>query len=708
MMKRNNILMGLFLGLSLLFACEDDSNRPETAGYIELGVSKNVEVVTRAVDVQSQSLAVDICVGANDSVVKHFSDYNDMAGKRILLDVGTYKVKVSSDISATGKMVFEKPSFYGEKTGVTVKAGVTTPVSVECRLNCVKVTTEFTKPVQSKFSSCTAKISDGNGYLEYGMNETRAGYYQPGYLLVDLTVANQEGMEFKMSKLIEKTEERDHYHLIFDLVESGDNNSGMNFDISIETDPTNDENHTVTIPLPETGYKQDPPVIDVTGVDADGILSLDKGDPASMSVNITSEYIGLNTVSMLVTSALFEGEEIPSVLDLMNLSDAGKEKLEKVGFVPVVSEDKSTCQLDFNTLITNLPGGTHTFVIAARDALGHEAVRTITIQVNLQVMTHPVVESEVWAHYATLRGYVKNASETDKKNYKFQYKESLESTWQDVTGDVTVSPGASSNITQVVTHLKPGTEYEYRLVEGDSPVDGSETFTTEEAAVLPGGNFDDKNNGPWNITDKMDNPSTFWSSGNNSFARDLATEKVDEGRSVAYLKSAWKVIKFAAGNAFTGRFTLHGMEGGTVTLGKKFSSRPSSLKGKYKYNSKKVDHGGNKIENGVQDKCAIYIVLLTEPIGVNTTDSKTLDIKSYFKDKIVAISELPDEMSGSTEGYQNFELVLDYKMPDIKSIYLGIMCTSSKYGDYFQGAEDSELYIDDFELVYDQAPGSAE
>jgi len=691
--------MGLFLGLSLLFACEDDSNRPETAGYIELGVSKNVEVVTRAVDVQSQSLAVDICVGANDSVVKHFSDYNDMAGKRILLDVGTYKVKVSSDISATGKMVFEKPSFYGEKTGVTVKAGVTTPVSVECRLNCVKVTTEFTKPVQSKFSSCTAKISDGNGYLEYGMNETRAGYYQPGYLLVDLTVANQEGMEFKMSKLIEKTEERDHYHLIFDLVESGDNNSGMNFDISIETDPTNDENHTVTIPLPETGYKQDPPVIDVTGVDADGILSLDKGDPASMSVNITSEYIGLNTVSMLVTSALFEGEEIPSVLDLMNLSDAGKEKLEKVGFVPVVSEDKSTCQLDFNTLITNLPGGTHTFVIAARDALGHEAVRTITIQVNLQVMTHPVVESEVWAHYATLRGYVKNASETNKGNYKFQYKESLESTWQDVTGDVTVSPGASSNITQVVTHLKPGTEYEYRLVEGDSPVEGSETFTTEEAEALKNGDFEGED-GPWG--------SGFWSSGNNTFTKNLCIQYKDDSNTVALLKSTSAVGKFAAGNAFTGSFNLSmSTFSGTVTLGKGFIARPSALKGRYKYIPKTVDKHAGKIAKGSLDQCAIYIVLLTEPIALNTADEKTLDWKNHYADQVIACAELPASADMSTNGWVEFKLELEY-LKDMKPKYIGVMATSSKYGDYFQGAEDSELYIDDFELVYDQAPGSAE
>ena len=59
-------------------SCDNEDNRIQTTGYLELGVSKNVEVITRSFDVKDQSLAVDICTGANDSVVKHFSDYNDI------------------------------------------------------------------------------------------------------------------------------------------------------------------------------------------------------------------------------------------------------------------------------------------------------------------------------------------------------------------------------------------------------------------------------------------------------------------------------------------------------------------------------------------------------------------------------------------------------------------------------------------------------
>lgn len=114
-MKKLSYIIGcLFLMLFVWVSCDNEDNRMQTTGYLELGVSKNVEVVTRGFDVKDQSLAVDICTGANDSVVKHFSDYNDMAGERVLLDVGTYKVKVTSNPS--DKLEFEKPTFTGIKT----------------------------------------------------------------------------------------------------------------------------------------------------------------------------------------------------------------------------------------------------------------------------------------------------------------------------------------------------------------------------------------------------------------------------------------------------------------------------------------------------------------------------------------------------------------------------------------------------------------
>lgn len=356
-MKKLSYIIGcLFLMLFVWVSCDNEDNRMQTTGYLELGVSKNVEVVTRGFDVKDQSLAVDICTGANDSVVKHFSDYNDMAGERVLLEVGTYKVKVTSNPS--DKLEFEKPTFYGDKDKIVIKAGETTQTAIECFLTCVKVTSKFTKPVQDKFASCVAKVSDATGsYLEYDMQETRAGYFQPGYLLVDLTLTNKEGLTFHMSKLIEKTEAKDHYHLVFDLVDSGEDNSGMDFDITIDSDPTNDENHTVTIPLPESGYGQEPPLVKVLedGKDSNGMVSLDKGDSRNVMLNISSTNIGLESVTMIATSSLFDEHKISSSLDLLKLSEESKKKLAEIGLeVPALDDKKAMFTLVFDNLITQL------------------------------------------------------------------------------------------------------------------------------------------------------------------------------------------------------------------------------------------------------------------------------------------------------------------------------------------------------------------
>lgn len=700
------IIGSIFLSLLTLLSCNDEERGLQTQGYLELGVTKNIEVITRSFDVEDQSLAVDICTGANDSIVKHFDDYNSMAGERVLLEVGTYKVKVTSNENEV--LDFEEPTFYGEEPNVAITAGKTTPVSVECLLSCVKVTTEFTSPVKSKFKSCVARVSDKSGaYLNYSMTETRAGYFQPDYIMVDLTVENKEGLTFKMSKLIENTEARDHYHLVFDLVESGDNNSGMDFDISIDTEAY-EETHTVTIPLPETGYGQEAPEVQFVGANNEVIttLTFDKGDSQTLIAKVSSENIGLNTVTLLATSSLFEEKELPTSLNLLNLSEEDKTKLSAIGLtIPTLEDNKKPFDIDFSTMVsTYLPGGAHTFTIVARDEMGHETQpQTISITVNTEVNTHQVITSEVWAHYATLRGYVKNATQDQATTYKFQYKKSAEGdeAWKNAEGSVTLGDNKGSNVTQVVTNLEDNTEYEYRLVVNDSPAE-TMTFTTEEATALPYGDFENDANGPWNT-----NSNSFWSSGNNTFTPSLAIQKVDNGSNVACLTTTFGGIgtfgKLAAGNAFTGTFSMSGMNG-TVTLGKNFMSRPSHLKGVFKYTPKEVGNGGDKISNGSTDQCAIYIVLLTAPIALNTADTKTLDWQSYYKDNIIAVAELFRD--NATNGYEDFDLKLNYWKTDVKPSYIGVLCTSSRYGDYFQGAQGSELCIDNFELVYDNEPNA--
>ncbi|WP_251967016.1 PCMD domain-containing protein [Parabacteroides sp. AD58] len=694
------IISSLFLLFLAFGACTEDERGLETQGYLELGVSKNVEVITRGFDVEDQSLAVDICAGANDSIVKHFSDYNDMAGDRVLLDVGTYKVKVSSN--PTSKLEFEQPTFYGEKTNVAVTAGKTTAVSVECFLSCVKVTTEFTKPVQDMFASVIARVNDKSGsYLDYGLKETRAGYFQPGYILVDMTLTNKEGLEFKMSKLIDKTEARDHYHLVFDMIESGDDNSGMDFDITIEDDPTNDETHTVTIPLPETGYGQKPPVVKFTGTTDKGVVTVpqsEQTDPKhQVTVTAQSENIGMQKVQLLTQTTSEQFAQIPSVLTLSELTQDSKEYeiLSGLGFEFPLDYSDDKAELVYHFTPASLQPGDVKFTLLFQDKNGKMSSGEFTYSVKGELSTESINgDAEyVWSRFAQLRGFAANP----QSGGYFKYKKSSETEWQ-TTGEVTFD----SNYASIeIKELTPGTTYDYMFCQGD--VEGDVlSFTTEAETEVPNLSLDD-----W--SDQY-TPNGWWDSGNSgtSILDYYSTVKeIGSSSNCVKMESSYmnKTLakKFVSGNIFIGSYKgLSGFEGVHLDFGHEYSSRPAKLKFQYKYTSAKINVINNNRGSATEenDSGFIYFLLTDKIYNIDTTNENSfIKEENYSSDEhILAYGSFT--ISQSVTAFQLGEINLTYKSLDKKPTHIIIVASSSKKGDYFTGGEGSTLWLDELELVY--------
>lgn len=694
------IISSLFLLFLAFGACTEDERGLETQGYLELGVSKNVEVITRGFDVEDQSLAVDICAGANDSIVKHFSDYNDMAGDRVLLDVGTYKVKVSSN--PTSKLEFEQPTFYGEKTNVAVTAGKTTAVSVECFLSCVKVTTEFTKPVQDMFASVIARVNDKSGsYLDYGLKETRAGYFQPGYILVDMTLTNKEGLEFKMSKLIDKTEARDHYHLVFDMIESGDDNSGMDFDITIEDDPTNDETHTVTIPLPETGYGQKPPVVKFTGTTDKGVVTVpqsEQTDPKhQVTVTAQSENIGMQKVQLLTQTTSEQFAQIPSVLTLSELTQDSKEYeiLSGLGFEFPLNYSDDKAELVYHFTPASLQPGDVKFTLLFQDKNGKMSSGEFTYSVKGELSTESINgDAEyVWSRFAQLRGFAANP----QSGGYFKYKKSSETEWQ-TTGEVTFD----SNYASIeIKELTPGTTYDYMFCQGD--VEGDVlSFTTEAETEVPNLSLDD-----W--SDQY-TPNGWWDSGNSgtSILDYYSTVKeIGSSSNCVKMESSYmnKTLakKFVSGNIFIGSYKgLSGFEGVHLDFGHEYSSRPAKLKFQYKYTSAKINVINNNRGSATEenDSGFIYFLLTDKIYNIDTTNENSfIKEENYSSDEhILAYGSFT--ISQSVTAFQLGEINLTYKSLDKEPTHIIIVASSSKKGDYFTGGEGSTLWLDELELVY--------
>jgi hypothetical protein len=80
-----------------------------------------------------------------------------------------------------------------------------------------------------------------------------------------------------------------------------------------------------------------------------------------------------------------------------------------------------------------------------------------------------------------------------------------------------------------------------------------------------------------------------------------------------------------------------------------------------------------------------------------------------LSDGVVAYAELPISECVSTNGqWKEFNLQLKYRDLATKPTHIIIVCSSSKYGDYFTGSDSSVLYLDDFELVYGDNPATVE
>ena len=328
---------------------------------------------------------------------------------------------------------------------------------------------------------------------------------------------------------------------------------------------------------------------------------------------------------------------------------------------------------------------------------------------------------------------------------KFQYREASETavlaetdeaSWTDV-----VTTTEENKYTAMLSGLTAETAYEYRLVNGNGDVISTQSFTTGEAdaqTALVNGGFEDwcersagtaigdKNTTfPCSETD-YDAGKLFWDTSNrgaNSAGQLDPTNKADDliisGTYAARLESklvnAFIIKAFAAASLYTGSFGSANMNmSATINFGQPFTSRPVALHGYYQYSPQNVDNVGDNlpadatVSKDTPDKCAIYIALAKKSYTVNNMQMDTF-IDFEGDDNIIAYGTIEGDYVTETaakNGYTEFTMPLQYKESqfDEQPTHLIVVCSSSKYGDYFTGGEGSTLYVDDFSLVYEGTP----
>ena len=369
----------------------------------------------------------------------------------------------------------------------------------------------------------------------------------------------------------------------------------------------------------------------------------------------------------------------------------------------------------------------------------HEYSYTFTV--SPEVTNKADMSTGAWGNVAYLKAEnVTTASGISPEGIKFQYRikttvptRASEDGWIDIETKV-----EGNTYTAILTGLDVSTTYEYRLASVEGETIGSiREFATSEAdtqEALYNGNFD-----LWSQDDKTwyanEAGRIFWDSSNPGTTQGAAsmvnknpTTGVSspvhtEGGQAACLKSEFisvnivitKIEKFAAASLYAGEFQkLAGTEGAIINFGQPFTSRPTALKGWFQYAPVAIDHVGtgqpsNTVSQGDMDVCSIFIILSKGTYQVNNTDPSTLltEEKVRNMDQFIAYGELPASECVSTNGqWKEFNIPLKYKEQFFgeKPTHLIIVCTASKYGDYFTGGAGSTMYLDDFELIYDGEP----
>lgn len=356
-----------------------------------------------------------------------------------------------------------------------------------------------------------------------------------------------------------------------------------------------------------------------------------------------------------------------------------------------------------------------------------ESARNVTITYHSDIeetWTLRVIPTDVEVEFKSVDAWAKRiwmyAEGRSGAELGFKYRKVGDEEWIDIE-DITIDGGSFKGCAEGLDTL---TEYEVVAFSGES-FTNTITVTTEDVWTLPNAGFEEWSTANNIIYPYAEGAAPFWATGNDgaALASTTLTEPTEDvrpgsaGKYAASLQSKKAAImglgKFAAGNIFLGEFGgLVGMDG-LVNFGRPCSARPVALHGWVKYNCGTIDEFGKtpasrpELKKGDNDEGHILVAVgnwsaeeyggsESCPVVVNTKDESTFfdpNGKDVIGSGVLLLSE-------STDGWVEFTLPLEYKTTSEVPTHIIIICTGSRFGDYFTGSTQSLMLVDDFELVY--------
>lgn len=701
-MKLKNIIYLMAVAMMALFtgcARSSSSGDSDEEGYLILALKKD----DVSVNVKSTPLIYSVKIISTDgSVVASYADHTAMPEK-VKLKVGKYTVEATHGGNVNAG--FDAPYYYGKKD-ISVVANVTTNEEIVCTLANIKVTVTYSDAIKQNFTTYDVVINNGeNGIITFTKaDEGRAGYLKiptsnPKTITWNLNLVNNQGDTYTATRTITGVAARDFYKFHFDISQTPSDNQGA-FGLEINVDEGTDEiDHSYDINL----KKKPAPVFTSEGFDlASPVMVNETIRGVQVKLNIASAAT-LQDLSISHSNDYLSSIGIPRSLSFVTGDAAVISAVASKGItVSSPITDAATAWVDMSALANTLPLGEYEIAVVAYDAQRQQVSQNVTIIV-LPDQDHMPLSSTPWGQFATVKGQWNTISMPE--GLVFQYRKDGENNWTDVAASETSYDESTKVFTATIHRLSPSTKYYYRTYS--TQAGGSETeltFTTEATPDVANLSFDTWSSDGNKYYPNADKANSFWATGNEGTALagkgSTATPSSDvavagDGKQAARLVSVGGVMvaKHAAGNIYLGTYKTNLSDPrSSAVMGRPYTGRPIGMKGYYKYTTKPITvDKDNKYPQliGTNDKCHIYITL--EDWGGATTrpDNPT----------VIAHGELMNDQNVAS--YTPFKIMLTYYDKVKRPTHITIAATTSYLGADFCGGDGCELFVDEFELIFD-------
>lgn len=730
--KSHLILLGVPMLALSLNSCGLDEPFANSEGQLHIRMQINSDVTRAETDATDLTSSLKLYISQGDKLYYKFSGLQEVPDI-IPFPSGIYKAEAyagtKSPASFTDKY-YEGASTFEITTGVT-------NVTLECKIANVVAAVNASSIHPEHLQNYTITVGHSGGSLIFNEenvpSEPRAYYYLPeGESSLTYTVEgdNASGEHFVKSGVIEDVEKGHLYNLSVkcnpDYVAQG----GAYLDVIVDDSEILVEGQVTLTAAPE-----------ITGMGFD-LSSQIKGTPGSFDSKIV-RVRSFGTLAELHLSGLdawLGNTDFDDSCNILSASGNVLDQLSQKGISFVTAPDPKNPDLDrmlitFDASLLNaLPEKSDEYVLDIRavDTKGKttEAKLRLANTQSAIIIDDPVVVYPVDQEKDQLAVSARSASlsaaiaDPDAVNPGIRFREVGTETWQFAPAEkaaaIAKRTRALSSFTVKLSNLKPGTRYEYQpIADGFEPKE-SYFFTTEQPFTIPNASFEQWDTykastllGTKNVIFPGSGQRSFWDSGNEGAATasmvltDKSTDMVHSGTYSCRLASAAAMGMLAAGNLFAGTYVRTDGTNGVLQFGRQYNgSHPSALRLWANYRPGVVDivkDSSLGMSQGDIDNGQIYVALTTAPIDIRTKPSERA-LFDKDSNEVLAYGQMTwDAAFGPDGSLALVTIPLTYKASAAsnKPLYVVIVCSASRLGDYFTGSTKSVMYVDDFEFVYE-------